>query len=246
MNRSQSHKEAPEALATCAPLHWRIHTGTLGSRATTYYTWDSPHHFSLYSIQARIFQDMPQSIAFSVLLIACLSTLSFSIGDNFWCYTDVPPYTRRPTLAPFACEPLIWKVLAEDFAQEVETYGRVTAPDIIQLPLAWYGTGLPTPTNCVMEMDTRIGGQATFKLLDKGVSLTRLEKKCIWGDQGRGGAVTLAPDRVVRLMLYALPIDDYERMLRTKPGEIVINSTGGGLLSGPGLGQGTMGHDSVS
>ena len=55
--------------------------------------------------------------------------------------------------------------------------------------------------------------------------------------------MVLGPERVVRLMLYALPDGEYEMMLRSRVGEEVRD---GALLSDPGLGRGTVKNDSLS
>ena len=94
-----------------------------------------------------------------------------------------------------------------------------------------------------MEMDSTIGQRSVLKLREKGVALTLLEHRCILGARHRGGRVDLGPDRVVWLMLYAMPMDEYERMLRMRSEEVVANGTGGGLLP---VGRGALGNVSDS
>ena len=170
---------------------------------------------------------MHQSVAF--LLIVLFSSVSFSFPDNYSCYEDQLPFIRRPILEPDACEGLLQSVLAQSFAQHEHTFGRVTAPGVLTVPLIWYGHELPHPTNCIMEINGIARETSKITLVDKATVLTNLEERCIVGGQHRGGRVSLGPDRVIRLMLYALHHDEYERAMKMRPAGAAVNGTGGGI-----------------
>ena len=219
-------------LATCAPLHWRIQGWHTTSKTQNLCQSRYSPPFSQRDVQIQLPKKMPQLITLSILLLFLLSRTSSSLSDYYYCYRDVPPYTKRPLLTPYACELLFWKVLTKDFAQRTQTFGRVAAPDVLKLPLVWYASGLATPTNCVFEMDYYGDSRITLKLLDQGAAMTALQKQCIVGSQHRGGSVALGPDRIVRLMLYAATDDEYAMRLRTRPGELMGNATGAVNISG--------------
>ena len=185
---------------------------------------------------------MPPSSNLLVLLVISLSSLSFCLQNTYMCYRDA----RMPILVPDACKSVIRTVLAQDYAQGYVTFGRVTAPGVMELPLTWYGVHLTVPTNCVMQMNGIIGERQTLKLRNTADPLKVLAEICVNGAQRRGGEVALGPNFVVWFELYALSDNDYERILRTRPGEATGNKTSGGFLSGPGLGRGSTLNGSVS